>query len=751
MTGSPKDGGDWQGPLAPLTPVAPQSVQQHVRTFDYPAGINPQYTPRANEQITFAQLRALAQADDLTRLLIETRKDQVKRQQWQFRLKKSEGESENKTQDRSAKDPRIKALTKFFKKPDGEHLFSDWVGMVLEEVLVIDALAILPRFTLGGELFSLDVIDGGTIHRVITAEGKTPQAPDCAYQQILKGVPAANISAAYPEDPTIPQLVYRPRNPRPNKLYGFSPVEQIVMTVNMAIRRFKWQLDGFTEGNIPEAIVGVGEMNIQQIDEFEQRWNEIQRGDTAAMRRVRFVPGEAAKNITFTKQTEQKNEFDEWLFKIRAFAFSISPQAIVKQMNKASAQESVDASLSEGLSPILQFLIETINLLVETYWGYDDIEFGFKDDKEQSAKDQAEIDDKDIKNGKKSIDEIRVRDGMEPIGVGNFFATATGPVFLENAVKDAKDALKAPKQEPAAAAPGQEPPTPGGQQPAAEQPPPQKIAKGAKAIARISAAKITPKMKRAIPRLTRKIAKFFDSEKKRIAEVISTAYGKVIANKTAADEGGALADRILSELDLDNWVELRGPVTDALDAVFKDGGRSSLVDLEVEADDIILKLIDENAVDYAEKRSAELVGMRITSKGKLVPNPNARWAITSSTRQKIRGLVVDAIEDGLTPAELSESIWEDTAFSESRADMVSRTELAKANVEGNMQGWKESGIVAGKEWLLGSEHGKEDECDENADDGVIKLTETFSSDDEGPPAHPDCVCDVIAVRDANES
>jgi len=28
-----------------------------------------------------------------------------------------------------------------------------------------------------------------------------------------------------------------PRNPRPHKAYGFSPVEQIVMTVNIALRR----------------------------------------------------------------------------------------------------------------------------------------------------------------------------------------------------------------------------------------------------------------------------------------------------------------------------------------------------------------------------------------------------------------------------------------------------------------------------------------------------------------------------------
>jgi phage portal protein BeeE len=70
-----------------------------------------------------------------------------------------------------------------------------------------------------------------------------------AYQQVLKGLPAVNYSAR--------DVIYRPRNVRAHKVYGYSPVQQVLMTVNIALRRQLWQLDYFTEGSIPDALIGV--------------------------------------------------------------------------------------------------------------------------------------------------------------------------------------------------------------------------------------------------------------------------------------------------------------------------------------------------------------------------------------------------------------------------------------------------------------------------------------------------------------
>ena len=99
--------------------------------------------------------------------------------------------------------------------------------------------------TRGGALYSLDIIDGATIKPLIGEDGRAPEPPDPAYQQILKGVPAADFSAD--------ELLYLPRNLRSHRLYGMSPVEQIALTVNIALRRDAATLDYYRTGSSPDA------------------------------------------------------------------------------------------------------------------------------------------------------------------------------------------------------------------------------------------------------------------------------------------------------------------------------------------------------------------------------------------------------------------------------------------------------------------------------------------------------------------
>ena len=49
---------------------------------------------------------------------------------------------------------------------------------------MIDAATIYPRLTRSGALYRLD-IDGATIKPLIGEDGRAPEAPDPAYQQVL--------------------------------------------------------------------------------------------------------------------------------------------------------------------------------------------------------------------------------------------------------------------------------------------------------------------------------------------------------------------------------------------------------------------------------------------------------------------------------------------------------------------------------------------------------------------------------------
>jgi hypothetical protein len=104
------------GSFSPSYPLVPPEREQ-VRLWDYPVGYNAIYTPRSYEAIGFNELRALAESHDITRLAIETRKDQVEKLDWTI---KSRNE---KTPDKDAAS-RIDQLTEFWRSPDGEKPFA---------------------------------------------------------------------------------------------------------------------------------------------------------------------------------------------------------------------------------------------------------------------------------------------------------------------------------------------------------------------------------------------------------------------------------------------------------------------------------------------------------------------------------------------------------------------------------------------------------------------------------------------------
>lgn len=325
---------DFFGPRQPQRPLAPPGAAVG-RQFDYPAGANLQTRPRAYEPISFDQLRGMADNYDLLRLVIETRKDQLSKVPFQILPKKKTGQSS-----RAVADERCDNVEKFFLCPDKEHDWFTWLRMLLEDMFVIDAPTLYARRTRDGQLWAFEIVDGGTIKRVISEDGRTPMPPEPAYQQILKGMPAVNY--------TTEEITYRPRNPRSNKVYGYSPVEQIVMTVNIALRRQISQLQHYTEGNVPEALAGTPDgWTPQQIGEFQGYWDSIMEGNTAARRHMKFVPG--GIQVQFTRgENGLQDQFDEWLARIVCYAFSLPPLPFVKQVNRACYSEDTETLTERG-------------------------------------------------------------------------------------------------------------------------------------------------------------------------------------------------------------------------------------------------------------------------------------------------------------------------------------------------------------------------------------------------------------------
>lgn len=147
--------------------------------------------------------------------------------------------------------------------------------------------------------------------------------------------------------------------------------------------------------------------------EFQDWFDSRLAGNTAARRRIMFIPNAGGKDaLQFTKEPPLTSDIDEWLARVVCWAFSISPQALIKQMNRATAETAKEQSEEEGITPLLNWLASLINFLVRKYFGYDDVEFAWGQRQDENRLEQAQINQIYVQSGILSVDEVRASLGM---------------------------------------------------------------------------------------------------------------------------------------------------------------------------------------------------------------------------------------------------------------------------------------------------------------------------------------------------
>lgn len=672
-------------------PLAPVAQQAEGRRFDYEPFYNVGHSkPREREAIGFAQLRALADDYDVLRLVIEKRKDQMEGLKWTIQKRDVESTKDNESQ---RKDRKVDEAIAFFQSPDKEHTWSDWLRILLEDLFVIDAPCIYPRKTLGGDLYALEVIDGATIKRVLDNTGRLPLPPETAYQQILHGMAAV--------DYTADELIYRSRNNRSYKVYGYSPVEQIIMTVNIALKRQIHALEYYTAGSVPDALVGVPEgWSADEIQRFQEYWDLLLSGETAERRKMRFVPGELSRNFKETKQPPLKDVYDEWLARVVCFAFSVEPTPFVAQVNRSVAETSREQSLSDGMSSLKNWVKALIDDVLARYMDMAAYEFVWKEEESLNPKEQAEIYAIYKNAGILTADEIRAELGKEPLPK-----------------QDNPDPNKQDDQQP-------------------EEQPNQEAEKLGKSKSPMSEDEAAALIEAYL--LTR-----VDGLAEQITALIDGAAVDWQADDLTA-ELNRVAKIVTDGLDFGEWDGLSDVVEPIIRRAAEDGAVAALLQVMPDPAVGMVTNIRSRAVKWAHDRAAEMVGMKWVG-GELIQNPAAEWQITEGTREMIRAQVVEAMQNGDSVQELAGRLKESHAFSNTRARTIARTETAMADSMGNLIGWEETGLVAGKRWITAEDDKVSEICNTNGKMGVIGLHEHFAHDGMTPPAHPNCRCTVVPV------
>src|ERR1700730_200638 len=253
--------------------------------------------------------------------------------------------------------------------------------MWLEDRFVIDAACTYKARDLKGRIAALHPIDGSTINRLITEQGFTPPPPSPAFQQIIHGTIFCDL--------TTDDLTYSMANPRTYKRYGFSMVEQNLVHIGIALRRQQFLSAYYTDGNIPEALCFLpSDLPIDRVREVQEWFDTVLAGDLAKRRRLTFLPGygksseNSKPNVIFPKEVLLKDPLDEWLFQMFCYNLGTSPQAMLRMMNRATAQQSAETAEEEGLQPKARDIADMVNSIVQVDMGFGDIEFAWQQRRE---------------------------------------------------------------------------------------------------------------------------------------------------------------------------------------------------------------------------------------------------------------------------------------------------------------------------------------------------------------------------------
>lgn len=694
---------DWFGPGTPLPDQAPPDVKG--RGWDFPNFTNINYTPRKTERIDFKKLKLLATHCEPLKLVMGRQRSLMTAMEWSIKPKVKA--------DAKKDDPAIATITEFFEQPDKLHDWAQWLGAFLDQVFVYDALSIYSRPTVGGDLFALQIIDGATITPLVDAWGYQPLAPAEGYQQVLKGLPAVK----YTSD----ELLYYPENYRVDHIYGNSRVERIVTIVETSIAQLASQQAYFTHGNIGDGFFAAPpNWQPDQIKQFEAAWNAQMSADgglrIADRRQAPWLPNGVTFNPTQVDLFQQG--FDEWLIRLICFAFDVAPTPFLKQMGMGHGSASSDKESAEegGVAQLMQLVRRVMNRLIATKFGRKDLEFAWTEDRELDPKVANDIDDKNLRNGSKTIDEVRDRRGDEPLpdGLGKqpIIYTSTGGILVETV-------LSPPPPPPVPDMTGHNggPPLNDNEpKPGAELAPAEKLAKEAGGADQA--------------KFTNLIASYLSKRGAIIAKQIADALG------ISTPDAAAIATA-LDGVDWD-WSDLADSAETILSGIAVSAGTEAVSKLGLFDKETLAK-VAERATDYARDRAAEMVGKKVVD-GELVDNPDASWSISSATRDMLRGTITNAVEAGASNDMLAKDIADSAAFSRERAMTIARTETAKADVQGSRAGWKASGLVAGRQWLAGD--GCCDEC-QALDGEIVGIDEEFPDGD--APLHPNCECTELAV------
>jgi hypothetical protein len=427
------------GPGQPIFPGAINPIREDGRSdprrYEYQVAQNINIGTE-QKLVDFKTLRGAAEQIDIVRRCIEVLKSKISGVDWDIVIAEDASEKiiaeiggDHVRAMATARDKyssEIYRVREFWENPDKSNglTFVDWIMIALEEILVLDAWAIWPQLTAGGDLYGLQILDGSTIKPLLDDRGMRPLNPNPAFQQILYGFPRTEFTAPNEDadgNYTADQLTYLVRNRRAFSAYGNSPVERCLPVADLYLRRQQWLRAEYTEGVLPELMFKVDPdfgNDPKLLRELENAFNDDLAGQTEQRKRARVLPA-GFDPVQFDGYGEKfKEMLDTYLVTSICGHFGVMPTEIGFSqkggLGGASHQQGEQQSAQQiGVGPLVYWLSRMLTNISYQYLKMPrELEFRFMVEEGKDNQKEAQAADLEMRGAVRTINERRAVLGL---------------------------------------------------------------------------------------------------------------------------------------------------------------------------------------------------------------------------------------------------------------------------------------------------------------------------------------------------
>ena len=530
---------------------------------------------------------------------------------------------------------------------------------------------------------------------------------------------------------------YNPLNP----YRGVGTVMAAMASIDSQNSIKAWNQAFFDNGARPDTIIEFsGNLSEIERQRLEREWDDQYKGPTKA-HRASFL-GNGLKVITLdVSQKEMDFVAQNQLSRDEILSIFRVPQSVLgitQDMTYANAETTDYIFAKRTVKPKMRRLATQLNEFFLPNLGYPELHFEFDDPTPNNQELKLQTYTNGITNGWLTPNEIRKAEGRPPVTGGNNVLVPSSLVPGGEVIEPvAPKIVHAPKEKTAASVLKNIV---------------QDFAKSAKeSFAEVqksqdfeSRGKAWNTKQResgdhAIADMKDGMVKFFDDQKKRVIENLKAELTKAAKQKRARTKAVNPDNVFNSDTEKQALIDY---ATTVLKPVVKKEGQDAIdltgSDVEFDANaDAVTKMLAKQTKKFAGK-------------------------VTKDTSTAIRDNLAEGLQGDESFDELVSRIQDLAAFDDSRAEMIARTEVTRAQANTDIQAWDQSGVVSKKIWYTAEDervcphcdalHGEESDLHES----FLKKGEelegtddtTFSTDYgdvDGPPLHPSCRCSILPV------